>query len=290
MTVGWLDRILGHGGLNFLLTNRIPRRLATTFMGWFSRIEQPVIRSVSIGIWRGFCDVDLSDAKKASFTSLRDCFVRELRDGARNIDPDPAVLVSPCDGILGAFGAIEGTQLLQVKGSGYDLEELVRDRDLAEFYRGGCFATLRLTAGMYHRFHAPHDCAVEQADHIWGDVWNVNPPALARVDRLYCKNERVVVRARLQAAGHLVSLVPVAAVLVAGIRLRFADMVIDPRRSGPLPTDAAAPFQKGEEMGWFEHGSTIIVLAPKGYVPTANLQSGSTIRMGEPLMRLPGAT
>jgi phosphatidylserine decarboxylase len=272
--------------LNFLLTNRIPRRLATRLMGWLSKIEQPLVRDLSIGVWCLFSDLDLSEAKKTEFKSLHDCFVRELKDGARPIDANPRVLVSPCDAIVGASGAIAGTDLLQVKGSSYSLEELLRDRNLAEFYRDGCYATLRLTAAMYHRFHAPHDLRVEQVTHIWGDTWNVNPIALERIGKLYCKNERVVVRARLEVAGHIITLVPVAAILVAGIRLRFLDIVIDPRRSGPLTFPCDASFQKGQEMGWFEHGSTILVLAPSSFALTERVSAGAIIRMGEPLMRL----
>ena len=75
--------------INFLLTNRIPRRLLTQFMGWFSKIEQPLVRDASIGLWRLFSDLDLSEAKKTKFASLHDCFIRELKDGARPVDPDP---------------------------------------------------------------------------------------------------------------------------------------------------------------------------------------------------------
>ena len=281
-----IAKIFQQEDLNFLLTNRIPRRLATRFMGWLSKIEQPIVRDLSIGAWRLFSDLDLSEAKKTRFKSLHDCFTRELKDGARPIDLDPSVLVSPCDAIVGASGTMAGTDLLQVKGSWYSLEDLLRDRMLAQFYRDGCYATLRLTAAMYHRFHAPHDCRVEQVTHIWGDTWNVNPIALERVRRLYCKNERVIVRTRLQGTGHLVTLVPVAAILVAGIRLRFLDVVVDPRRSRPLDLPCSASSRKGEEMGWFEHGSTIIVLAPKGLALCENVRVGALIRMGEPLMRL----
>jgi phosphatidylserine decarboxylase len=287
MTVrSFIDKITQHEGLNFLLTNRIPRRLATSFVGWFSRIEQPLVRDASIRVWRLFCDLDLSEAKETHFKSLRDCFIRELKDGARPIDADPAVLISPCDAIVGAGGTIAGTTLLQIKGSAYPLEDLLRDRELVEFYRDGCYVTLRLTAAMYHRFHAPHDCVVEQVTHIWGDAWNVNPIALKRVAKLFCKNERALIRTRLQATGHLVTLVPVAAILVAGIRLRFADLLVDPRHE-PQAIPCRASFRKGQEMGWFEHGSTIIVLAPKGFALCEAAATGSTIRMGEPLMRLP---
>ena len=281
----FIDRIVHHEGLNFTLTNRLPRRLATRLMGWLSKVEQPLVRDASIGIWRLFSDLDLSEAKKQRFTSLHDCFVRELKEGARPIDGDPGILISPCDGIVGACGAIDGAELLQVKGTKYPLAELLRDPELADFYREGCYATLRLTAAMYHRFHAPHDCRVEHVTHIWGDAFNVNPPALRRVDKLFCRNERAVIRMRLLADGTRITLVPVAAILVAGIRLRFLDLVVDPR-SGPIAVPCSPPFAKGQEMGWFEHGSTIIVLAPPGAALANTVTTGATVRMGEPLMRL----
>jgi phosphatidylserine decarboxylase len=97
-----IDRMTQQETLNFLLTNRIPRRLATQFMGWFSRIERPWVRDASIAIWRLFSDLDLSEAKKSTFKSMRDCFTRELKEGVRPIDRDPTTLVSPCDAIVGA--------------------------------------------------------------------------------------------------------------------------------------------------------------------------------------------
>jgi len=244
-----IGAILEQEQLNFLLTNRVPRRLLTRFMGWFSRIEQPLVRNLSLAVWRLFCDVDLSDAKKREFASLHDCFVRELEDGARPIDTDPAVLVSPCDAIVGACGTVSGGELLQVKGRAYPLRELLGDPARADEYAGGTYVTLRLTAGMYHRFHAPHDCAVEQVAYIPGDVWNVNPAALERVDKLYCRNERALVRTRLESGGHVVTLAPVAAILVAGIRLRFLDLSFKLRDAAATVIPCEVRLRKGEEMG-----------------------------------------
>lgn len=283
------SRIFSNAWLNFQLTNRIPRRALTRFMGWFSKVEQPLVRDASIAVWRAFCDVDLSDARKQRFSSLHDCFIRELAPGARSVDADPSVLASPCDGIVGACGAIGGGTVLQAKGMPYTLAELLQDAALAGSFRGGCYATLRLTAGMYHRFHAPHDGAIDGVDYIAGDAWNVNPPALARIDRLYCRNERAVLAMRLVTGGHRIALVPVAAVLVASIRLRFADVVLHLRRFGSSRIPCRASLAKGEEMGWFEHGSTLIVLAPRGFVLCEHVRQGHRIRMGEPLMRLPPA-
>ena len=98
--------------LAFVVTNRIPRRALTLFMGWFSRVEHPWIARLSLLLWKTFADLRLDEAKKTRFSSLHDCFVRELKPGARPIDPDPAVLASPCDAIVGASGRMEGTRLL----------------------------------------------------------------------------------------------------------------------------------------------------------------------------------
>ena len=280
-------RIASQEDLNFLLTNRIPRHALTRFMGWFSRIEQPLVRDLSIAAWRMFTDLDLSDARKASFESLHDCFTRQLVDGARPFDADPTVLASPSDGIVGACGAVEGQLVFLAKGYPYTPAELCGDGALAERYRDGCYATLRLTSAMYHRFHAPHGCAVERIDYISGDCWNVNPIALARVERLFCRNERAVVRLRLDRGGHEVALVPVAAVLVASMRFRFVDVRLHLRYRGPNRIDCDARLAKGDEMGHFEHGSTIVVFAPRGFSLAPGVGPGTAIRAGQALMRLP---
>ena len=280
-------RVLAQEDLNFLLTNRIPRRLATLFMGWFSRIQQPLVRDLSIALWRFFSDLDLSEAKQPHFRSMHDCFIRQLKEGARPIDDDPKILVSPCDAIVGASGTIAGTRLYQIKGFPYTLAELFCDRVLANAHRDGRYVTLRLTSSMYHRFHAPHDCRVDQVTYISGDTWNVNPIALRRVEKLFCKNERALLRTRLTASGHTITLVPVAAVLVAGIRLHFLDVLLSLRHRGPNVIACDATFRKGEDIGWFQHGSTIIVFAPDGFSLHENVRENATIRVGEPLMRLP---
>ena len=273
--------------LNFLLTNRIPRRLATQFVGWVSKIRQPLVRDLSIGLWRLFADPDLDEAAKPAFESLHDCFIRELKPGVRPIDPDPSVLVSPCDAIVGASGQVEGDVVIQAKGLSYTLHDLLDDPELEGLYRNGRYVTLRLTSSMYHRFHAPHDCRVIHLNYVSGDTWNTNPVAVSRVEKLYCKNEHAVIQTRL-AGDHLVTLVPVASILVASIRLRFLDVPLHLAYEGPRAIPCDALFRKGEEMGWFELGSTIIVFAPEGFSLAAGISQGSIIKMGRPLLRLPG--
>jgi phosphatidylserine decarboxylase len=287
-----IDRIVQQEDLNFLLTNRIPRRWLTLFVGWLSRIERPWLCAACIALWRLFSDLDLSEAKLTRYVSLRDCFTRELKEGARPIQLDPSILVSPCDALVGACGIVKEGSVVQAKGYPYPLIDLLGDPDLVDYYRNGRYATLRLTSSMYHRFHAPYDCRVEQVNYISGDTWNVNPIALRRVEKLFCKNERAVIRCRLP-SGVLVTLVPVAAILVASIRLRFLDVLLHLKYRGPnlIPCDVG--LLKGDEMGWFEHGSTIIVFVPEGMSLCSGVHEGDRIQMGQALLQsgeLRGAT
>ena len=282
-----IANIVQNEDINFLLTNRIPRQALTRFMGWFSKIEQPWVRDASIAVWRLFSDLDLSEARKTSFKSMHDCFTRELKEGARVIDQNKSVLVSPCDAIVGMSGRIEDNQLLQAKGFPYTLMDLLGDEALVDRYRHGTYVTLRLTSTMYHRFHAPYDCTVRQVDYISGDTWNVNPIALKRIEKLFCKNERAVIQLGLEPTGELITLVPVAAVLVASIRLHFLDVLLHLKYRGPKKMLCAAHFRKGQEMGWFEHGSTIIVFAPAGFTLSKGVANGVRIKMGQPLLAMP---
>ncbi len=273
--------------LNFLLTNRVPRILLTRLMGRYSRIESPWLTRVSIAVWRWFTELDLSEAKQQRFDSLHDCFTRELREGARPITTDPLVMSSPCDAIVGACGEVAGTRVFQAKGFPYEIGELFGpSQDTAPFH-DGVFVTLRLTSAMYHRFHAPHDGRIEHVTYLSGDTWNVNPIALARVERLFCRNERAVLRMRLVHSGHPIAIVPVAAILVASLRLHFLDVLLQLRYRGPNEMPCDAQVIKGQELGWFEHGSTIIVFAPRGFALADGMQTGARIRMGQALMQLP---
>jgi phosphatidylserine decarboxylase len=281
-----LARFFQQEDINFLLTNRIPRLLLTRFMGWLSRIEQPWVCRGGIALWRLFTDLDLSEAKQTQFKSLHECFTRELKEGARPIAPDLRCLVSPCDALVGACGRVTRGSVLQAKGFPYPLLDLLGDAELVRYYQDGQYATLRLTSSMYHRFHAPADCRVERVDYISGDTWNVNPIALKRVARLFCKNERAVIRCRLPQSRALVTIVPVAAILVASMRLRFLDVLLHLRYPGPNVISCDAALNRGEEMGWFEHGSTLIVLAPRGVCLSETVLEGERIQMGQPLMRI----
>lgn len=283
-----IAHLVANEDLNFLLTNRLPRHAATRFMGWYSRIESPLLTRMSIAIWQLFTDLDLNEAKATRFRSLHACFTRELKPGLRPVDPDPTVICSPSDAIVGACGPVQGTEVIQAKGFPYRIADLLGSEELAERYRDGSYVTLRLTSAMYHRFHSPDDCVVDRVTYISGDTWNVNPVALKRVERLFCKNERAVIEARLAHDDTPLLLVPVAAILVASIRLHWLDVLLHLRYRGPNHIPCHAAFRRGEEMGWFEHGSTIIVFVPKGYCLCPEIAEGRGLKMGARLLQRQG--
>jgi phosphatidylserine decarboxylase len=283
-----IQNILSQEDLNFLLTNRIPRNTLTRFIGWFSQIENPVVAFVSIKIWQFFSALDLSEAKNQNFKSMHACFTRELKPNARPINQDLNYLASPCDALIGAFGQVINGEIFQAKGFPYALNDLIPNKILAKSYEGCEYVTLRLTSSMYHRFHAPTAMRIKKVTYISGDTWNVNPIALKRVERLFCKNERAVIECEINQSNKgirssTLTLVPVAAILVASIRLHCISPLLHLKYQGPNEIDCDATVKRGEELGWFQHGSTIIVFAPKNYRLLSTLNLGDNIRMGEAL-------
>lgn len=278
----WRDKLLLNEDLNFLLTNRVPRRLLTQLIGWFSKIRSPRLTRLSIWVWRQFTELDLSDASKTRFDSLHDCFTRELRAGARPVVEDEKLLASPVDCLVGAVGCVEAGTVLQAKGMPYRVAELLGSEADARLVEGGSFLTLRLSSAMYHRFHAPCDARIEHVRYLSGDTWNVNPIALARIERLFCRNERAPIRLRL-IDGAPLFVVPVAAILVASIRFHFLGDQPYPRQRGATELPCEVDVQRGQELGWFEHGSTLVLFVPPGFEPL--VQAGQRLRMGEALLR-----
>ncbi len=286
MKISLLQKVMMQEDLNFLLTNRIPRLAATRFMGWFSQIQSPWLTRCAIGVWRLFTDLDLSEAKEQRFNSLQACFTRELKPGARTVDTSPHVMSSPCDAIVGECGEVQGRTVFQAKGFPYSTTDLFGATQDPSVFEDGVFVTLRLTSAMYHRFHAPDDLALEHLTFISGDTWNVNPIALKRVERLFCKNERAVIRAKTT-DGHPLAIVPVAAVLVASLRLRFLSVLLHNGYTGSTEFPLQTSYQRGDELGWFQHGSTIIVFAPRGFGLAPGISTGQRIKMGQALLTKP---
>ncbi|MGV3707494.1 MAG: archaetidylserine decarboxylase [Gemmatimonas sp.] len=273
--------------LNFLITNRIPRRFANRMARWFAGIESPTLTRVSIPVWSWFAgDLELHDAERTSFRSVRECFTRKLRPGAREVVPDRDVVVSPCDAIVGASGRIDGFTMIQAKGLSYTLDELVGDRATADQHRDGFFVTLRLRSSMYHRFHAPLDATLRSVRFIFGDTWNVNPIAVRRIERLFCRNERLVLEFEVADPRVCMTLVPVAAILVSRMHVEGMPAAFDAAYAGPPVIRCSRAVRRGDELGYFENGSTIVALFAGHVDLHPSVQKDSLIRMGQPLLRI----
>lgn len=271
--------------LNFLLTNRIPRILITQLIGWYSQIKNKTLTKFSIWIWNKFTPLDLSESLSQDFESLQQVFIRKLKPDARIINTDPTTIVSPCDCILGATGLVTGGQLFQIKGMQYELVDLLGgNKNLALELEGHLYLTMRLTSVMYHRFHAPCDCTLTHVSYITGDTWNVNPIALKKIERLFCRNQRAVLH--FDSEWGKFYLVPVAAILVAGICLNALDTVMDTCYNGPIEYDLDQFYSKGQELGWFQHGSTIIMIFPAEMRNAADLEIGHKIQFGQAILSL----
>lgn len=233
------------------------------------------------------------DLQEAQYPRVRDYstfgafFTRKLRDGARKWPVDPTVYGSPADGRLSESGLIDKGQLLQAKGQPYSLNTLLGSPNASEIYRGGCYATIYLRPGDYHRVHSPIDCTVTQMRHIPGRLWPVRPWAVNTVPGLFTKNERLVIELETSQTARF-ALVMVGALMVGGIETVASGPI--GHKSDPTTTDRFArlkkrTFSQGEELGRFNFGSTVIVLWPPQVAQLEPLETGSPIRLGCPVAR-----
>ncbi len=250
-----------------------------------ARLPGPVLRAAIRGFGRIF-GVDFTEARDPveSFASFQDFFTRRLRDDARPIDPAEAAFVSPCDGAWGAAGSIENGSLLQVKGRHYSLAALLGDGVAARRLEGGVFATLYLSPRDYHRFHTPCALEVVAASHLPGRLWPVNGIGLRGVDGLFAENERIC--AWMQPPGGTgpapLCLVAVGATMVGSVKVEFDDLTTNIPGAGTTQRSYEPPvgFERGQEWGRFEFGSTIVLLAARGFLDLDIREPGTPLRLG----------
>lgn len=233
-------------------------------------------------------DIDLAEAEHPleGYASVHDLFTRRLKPGARPVDPDPDVMVSPVDGALSAQGDVGAGDLPQAKGRTYGLAALLADDEAPARFARGSFATIYLSPRDYHRIHAPVDGEITGWTHVPGDLFPVNAAAVSHVDALFAKNERLVTHIRTERLGR-VEVVKVGATIVGRVRASYAPEVttnvggVRAPRTGAL--EPPRSVGRGEEIGVFEMGSTVIVVAerPLDFIAAPD----RTIRLGEALAR-----
>lgn len=265
--------------LQFLLPHHLLSRLV-------GAIAQSRWKSLKRALIRAFIRtyrVDMSQARiedPEGYASFTEFFVRELKQGARPMDADPTVLVSPCDGTLSQIGEMNAATLVQAKGLDYSTEELLGAHTVAAELEGGLYATIYLAPGDYHRVHTPAEGKLIGVRHIPGRLFSVNPTTTARVPNLFTRNERVVMSFDTD-AGPLV-MVLVGAMIVGGIHTRWTGKVTRDHRID-------AEVTRGEEVAQFQMGSTVIVCLPRDTVKwDAHFVPGGRVLLGQRLGTLVG--
>lgn len=248
----------------------------------------PLLRAL-IASWVRFYGVDMSEAAgpASSFRTFNEFFTRRLRPGARPVAPGPDVVISPCDARVYTMGALaEEGRIEQVKGRTYTVAELLVSEQRAEAFARGFQATLYLSPAMYHRVHWPVDGTVVAWRHMPGRLYPVNALAVRRVDRLFAVNERVAIY--LESAFGPLCVVMVGATNVGRISLTFDSLVTNTGTAGhfSVPTDPI-PVRRGDELGAFNLGSTVVLLAADARLGSAGPVPGDLVRMGQALWRRP---
>ncbi|MDX2086671.1 MAG: archaetidylserine decarboxylase [Kofleriaceae bacterium] len=243
----------------------------SALVGTFASQTLPTpLRGIAYRTFARAVGADLSEVELAlaDYPSLGDFFARKLRDGARRVDAGPNVVISPCDGRIAAVGTAVDGALVQAKGRMYSLAELVVDGALATRLRGGAYATIYLSPRDYHRVHAPIDARLVRYEYIPGTLWPVNAWATARREGLLARNERVVIHMTSEAVGDF-AFVMVGAAGVGNIRLAHAPdsstfRGARERRTIELPANTLV--RRGDELGAFRLGSTVVMVFPPGKV------------------------
>lgn len=269
------------------LQRLLPRHLLTALVYHVARIRTPGVKDFLISQFIRMFDVATDEIKlntPEDFATFNDFFVRELDPGARPVNSAANVLVSPVDGTVSTAGQLRADSIFQAKGLHYSLDDLLAtDLDAAHEYIDGSYATIYLAPYNYHRVHAPMSGELVAARYVPGDLYSVNANTVARLPRLFCRNERL--NLQFSTPTGPATVIFVGALNVGSISTPWSGE-IRPRKSGvvealELPT-RPIEVTKGDLLGWFNMGSTVIVLLPKGTCDWhRSLQPGSQVKMGE---------
>ncbi|MDD9893321.1 MAG: archaetidylserine decarboxylase [Gammaproteobacteria bacterium] len=220
---------------------------------------------------------------RKSYNSVNAFFTRALKSGVREIDADPEAVVSPVDGTVSEAGPIHDQQIIQAKGRDYTvLDLLAGDKALADQFKDGDFATIYLSPKDYHRIHMPCDGSLQSMRHVPGRLFSVNPRTTRSVPRLFARNERVINVFETE-FGPMV-LIMVGAIFVSSMETVWHGEVNTTRKGNvrEWQYDGSLKLAKGDEMGRFNMGSTVILLYPNGAVEQNSvMEPTQTLRLGQ---------
>lgn len=271
------------------LQHLVPQHLLSRLTGWLADSETRWLKDFLIKQFAGHFKVNMEEAAEPvlrNYPSFNAFFTRALQDGARPIDGNPAVISCPADGAISQLGSIEGGRIFQAKGRSYSAAELLADEERAAAFDNGQFATIYLSPRDYHRVHMPIAGELSAQTYVPGDLFSVNQVTAESVDRLFARNERLVCYFDTELGP--IAMVLVGAMIVAGIETVWSGQVAPPGREPKTIDFARAPagvkLAKGEEMGRFKLGSTVILLFPPGRIAwNENYQANTSTRLGEAL-------
>lgn len=277
-------------GMQYLL----PQHALTSVVYSLTRARMTPFKNTLISRFVAHFKPEMADAAEPNplaYSSFNEFFTRALRPDARPIDRDAGALVSPVDGTVSQLGPLDGSRLLQAKGVYYTVGDLLDGREeYAAKFAGGAFATLYLAPYNYHRIHMPLAGTLRAAWYVPGDLFSVNATTAASVAGLFARNERVVC---IFENGPLTfAMILVGALFVGSMETVWHGEITPrrPRRGADLHPDAKlAPLalERGQEMGRFNMGSTVILLMPRGttsWLPA--FAAGSTVRVGQAIARI----
>ncbi|MEZ8141523.1 phosphatidylserine decarboxylase [Enterovibrio norvegicus FF-33] len=273
----------------------MPKHLLTRLVGKLAAAKAGFLTTAVIKWFVRQYKVEMSEAKNpdpASYPTFNDFFVRELKEDARPLNDDADVISHPADACVSQAGPIEKGRLIQAKGHTFDACELLGgDAQLAQEFADGDFATLYLSPRDYHRVHMPCDGTLRQMIYVPGDLFSVNPLTAENVPNLFARNERVV--CIFDTAFGPLAQVLVGATIVGSIETVWAGTITPPtgqsirRWDYPAQGDQSITLKKGEEMGRFKLGSTVINLFPKDVMTfDESIVAGKPTLMGEAYARL----
>lgn len=269
-----------------ILQYLIPKYLITAILRFLSRISNRKIKDFFIIKFISFYEIDTEDVKKEvpkDFKTFNDFFIRELYDEARPIIDNTDTIISPVDGFVSSAGKIQQNKIFQAKKFNYSLVDLMAtDLDQAETYINGQYVTIYLAPFNYHRVHAPLDGQLLAARYIPGDLFSVNQATVDRVNGIFRRNERLVMHFRTD-YGPII-LVFVGALNVGSISTPWTGEIL-PRKKGIVEaldlSNYRSNIKKGDLLGWFNMGSTVILLLPKNFCKlNENLLKGNSLKMG----------
>ncbi len=269
----------------------LPHHLLSSLVHRFMRIRLKAIKNLQIVLIGEMAGVDWSESKLKSvsdFETFNAFFTRELEDDARPIDPDPASFVSPCDGKISQCGRLTSDRILQAKGQHYSVRNLLAGDPVAREFNNGFFHTIYLSPQDYHRVHMPLDGHLQRVIHVPGRLFSVAPYTVRRVPRIFTRNERVI--SLFETRHGPMAVILVGAMLVSSMETAWSGVVTPPRGRRVVTGDWSRQnirLKKGQEMGRFNMGSTVILLLPATAVSMLeDYEADDLVLMGQKLGRL----